>query len=619
MNGNTLLPPKLSGRPLPGTNSDSRFQAIFLDSWRPYAWLAFIVSLLYAHILTFSDYTYFDDYILIKQTFSHIDDLSDIARAFFEDVGRQAQGGNLYRPFLTITFILSAQISGTELFGYHLINILLHAVACCMLFATLNASGSYRSVSFAWTVIFSVHPALTQAVAWVSGRNDSLLAVTILPCFITFIRYTSSPSAKWFLLHVFFFALALLTKETAIAFPAIAFAYAWLVLRKSIVSLTTVPLLVGWGAVILNWQILRRIAQMAQVTDLWQAFGTIFSHLWIAFSYLGAIFWPLDLFFAPVETDVSITSGLIALTILLLVIAFSQKKQWGLVLFSFFWFGIFLAPTFFHFTDILLPPKFYEHRIYVPFIGILFTLSSLSFSERLRLPKRFSIGIIALLVIALGILSYSHSFDYKDSLALHEYAARTSPNDDTQFNRVTMMHIPKKLAGAIEEFRGRTIAQPDSPSTASNTQEPPVAANETKAVLEILKKEEEMEVDDPDLNHAFATALFARGFLVSAEQEFKRAIEQEPQNAELRHNLGVLYYNGHAEEKAEKEWLQAVRLNPLMGDSHHNLCYLYYQWKRYDKALQHCEEAQRLNTSVSPQLVDELRRDLEKSEQGQSK
>ncbi len=79
-------------------------------SWRPYATIAAVGSLLYAHTLTFTSYTHFDDYTLIVRSYPHLDEWSDTGRAFFQDVFHAHQGGNIYRPILTISLILNAQV-----------------------------------------------------------------------------------------------------------------------------------------------------------------------------------------------------------------------------------------------------------------------------------------------------------------------------------------------------------------------------------------------------------------------------------------------------------------------------------------------------------------------------
>lgn len=588
----------------------SVFRRVFLHSWRPFAWLVFSGCLLYAHTVSFSEYTYFDDQVLIAASFSHIDELSDIGHAFLEDAGHQAQGGNLYRPMLTVTFILDAQLSGTSLWAYRLTNILLHTLTCALLFLTLQAFGFQRGPSLVFTLIFCVHPALTQAVSWISGRNDSLLAVFILPCFLFLMRFVAADSLRWFFLHLLFFALAMFTKETSIVVPVLALL---LITAKGekLISLRTVLLLAGWGIVLVNWQILRAAALVAPVGDLVQASKTILSHFWVSLGYLGNIVWPWNIAFAPVEQDISIIPGVAGFLLLIALIAVAERREWGMIFFGVAWFILFLVPTFFHHQNLILPQKFYEHRIYMPLVGILFLLLSIQLPERLKPSRLVQVSWMVLIVGMLGITAFRHSFHFETAMTLREYAARTSPNDHTQFSPVTMLHIPKRLFEEIGKFRGIRFAS-DNSTLAWKTQQPaPDAAIEVRGVLESLKKEQAEKVDDLELNHALAGALFARGFLVSSEREFKRALGRDPQNPELRYNLGVLYYNGHVEEQAEKEWLEALRVNPSMGDAHQNLCYLYYQRSRYAEALQHGEAAQQLGTYVSPQLLNELSLRLE--------
>ena len=93
--------------------------------------------------------------------------------------------------------MLSAQLSGTLPVGYHLIDILLHGMSCCLLFSCLLMFGFHKKVSFWSTMIFCVHPAQTQAVAWIAGRNDSLLAVFILLCVLSLLQYLSTYHLRW--------------------------------------------------------------------------------------------------------------------------------------------------------------------------------------------------------------------------------------------------------------------------------------------------------------------------------------------------------------------------------------------------------------------------------------
>ena len=271
-----------------------------------FIWLALIASLPYLQILTFSEYTCHDDNFLIVESFSYIKKISNIGHAFLEDVSHQGQGGNLYRPLLTISLILSAQISGTMPFGYHLIDIILHCTCCSLLFVTLQMLGFKRSISFLGTLVFCIHPALTQAIAWIPGRNDSLLAIFILLCFISLIKFISTSRTKWYFLNLFFFACAMFTKETGILFPILAMLYYYNLKGKEIISITTVLFFVGWGIVLFNWHILRSAAMITPVGNKFHAVMLVLSTFPVAIYYLGKIFWPFNFAFAPILEDVHI-------------------------------------------------------------------------------------------------------------------------------------------------------------------------------------------------------------------------------------------------------------------------------------------------------------------------
>jgi hypothetical protein len=574
----------------------------FLGSWRPYIWIALIASLPYARILTFSEYTHYDDYFLIVENFSHINKLSYIGHAFIEDVSHQAQGGNLYRPLLTISLIASAQISGMLPFGYHIIDILLHCISCCLLFAALQMIGFKRLLSFSGTLIFCVHPVLTQAVAWIAGRNDSLLAVFILLCFISFIKFFSTFRIRWFFLHLLCFACAMFTKESAIMFPLLALLYSLGLRKEKILSSYTLLFVAGWGIILANWHVLRSASMVAPIGNKLTAASTVFSNLWIAIFYFGKIFWPLNLSFAPIASDIHITVGLVSAGLLIVVILCSERKDWKLIIFGFAWFIAFLIPTFYYDLVVHVPPKFYEHRIYVPLMGIFFSVLSLSFTSIERMLQRIIPYIVFFIVCALGWLSYAHTIDFKNSITLGEYDAATSPNDPRRYSDITRMNIPKHLDQEIKTIQGGSQLQENS-----NT---PVSHEELWKVLNDLRSELKSNHHDPELYHALAIAYFARGLSLSSENNFLEAMQSNPQDAIIPYNLGILYYSVHVKIKAGEAWQEALRLDPTMGNAHLNLSYLYYESGHYHSAWDHCQKAIQLGIAVPSILVSELRRKI---------
>jgi tetratricopeptide (TPR) repeat protein len=121
-----------------------------------------------------------------------------------------------WRPLVTASYVLDAQWSAARPFGYHATNVALHALASVLVLALLRRFALGRGVALIGAVIFAVHPALASAVAWIPGRNDSLLAVMALASWLLLRR-----SMRWgrAIAHLVFFALALLAKETALVLP----------------------------------------------------------------------------------------------------------------------------------------------------------------------------------------------------------------------------------------------------------------------------------------------------------------------------------------------------------------------------------------------------------------
>jgi len=216
-------------------------------------------------------------------------------------------------------------------------------------------------------------------------------------------------------------------------------------------------------------------------------------------------------------------------------------------------------------------------------------------------------------MVMLGVLSYNHSFDFKNHLALREFAARTSPSDDTQYPRVQMMHVPEDLAN---QFLARQAGiSSNDPAKTFKT-----SSFSTQEVRSLLKEAELARLplpDDPTLHHRLAVLYFARGYYVRSLEEFQKAAAEEPENADLQFNLGVLCYDGHAVRRAEQAWLKALQLNPQMAEAHQNLSYLFYEQKQYENAWSHSLEATRLGAPVIPGLATEIQKFLSSSERKQ--
>jgi len=203
-----------------------------------------------------------DDDIKIIDNYEKISDLKNIPDAFYSDSYFQKEG-LYYRPTLTLTLMFDAIIGGKETFGYHLTNLILHIIACLLLYYFLRLFINNRTenkltlnthnLTLFIVALFGVSPLLLNAVAWIPGRNDILLTIFILLSFWFYTKSVETDKFSFTALHFLFFLLALFSKETALVFPLILLLYSILLKRTKLFTKTNITLIIQWTVIILWW------------------------------------------------------------------------------------------------------------------------------------------------------------------------------------------------------------------------------------------------------------------------------------------------------------------------------------------------------------------------------
>ncbi len=137
---------------------------------------------------------------------------------------RDEPWSNYWRPAFVAWLIANERVFGVEsAAGWHVANIALHAIVCGLGFVVLRALGCSRTIAFACTVVFAVHPANVESVAWVSGSPNMLCAAGLLAALLLTLAAVNEPR-RWKWAAAFLaYAIALASKEVAILFPAVAF------------------------------------------------------------------------------------------------------------------------------------------------------------------------------------------------------------------------------------------------------------------------------------------------------------------------------------------------------------------------------------------------------------
>ena len=201
-----------------------------------YLVLAVIAFAVYANSLS-NDFVFDDESVVLSDP--TITSLSNIPKYFTGEEGFHKVIGRYYRPVVSASYAIDCSIYGLKPFGFHLTNVIIHIINSLLFFylLTLIFSGvESKFKDYALLIggaIFAVHPIHTEAVAWVSGRTDSLCFTFFIAAFINYLRYSEAKKNLYLWMTLVFYLLALLTKEMAITFPVIIILYDYIVKKKT--------------------------------------------------------------------------------------------------------------------------------------------------------------------------------------------------------------------------------------------------------------------------------------------------------------------------------------------------------------------------------------------------
>lgn len=399
----------------------------WLDPKWPLVWIFSLGFLAYAQILWFG-LTGWDDGTLLENIDRLPGGLSGLMQAFRSNAFVSSSGA-YYRPALIVSFIADSWFGAAGSSINHLTNIALHLTACGVLYFVLMELGARRVSAFVFSLLFALHPALAPAVAWIPGRNDSLLGACALVSFLFFARYVESRDKVHAFWHLLFFAFALFTKETGLALLLIFPAYLLLAARKKINHPGFGILAFFWLLTTSVWGVLRAQA-VTHVSYL--TAGGMLHGVWInmpgLLQYLGKAVFPFNLSVIPIMRNTSMVWGIAAVAALTAALAFSPARRMRRVVFGSLFFLAFLIPsmTTGGATQSAALVQL-EHRLYLPMVGLILVVMETDLGRRWSADSIFTRATVIPVLLVFAVLTVLHSRDFRSEASFWENALQNSP------------------------------------------------------------------------------------------------------------------------------------------------------------------------------------------------
>lgn len=540
--------------------------AINYSRWFPVI-IILLSVILYGRTLHYQ-YVKMDDTDLIVENEVFIKHLKNIPQAFrqscFEIVGHLTDNKSYYRPILIVSFMIDAQLHGVRSAStYHFFNILYHIIVCLLLYQLLKKLSNNPNLSLVLALLFALHPVNVHAVGWIPGRNDPLLAIFTLLSFHWLIDYYRSRKKKYLALHLLAYTLAVFTKESGVLLLALYFLFILLWQKDIMFFRRKIILPVAYAALTIGWYLARHSVMRGQ-----QELGAGGSFIHVAlknlpymFLYIGKILLPFNLNVMPGINTEAIVLGCISFAALAVLFYYIPDRKKAL--FSLVWFFIFLAPT-------LLVPELpaYEHRDYLPLIGLLIGISQVSFLLNYK-PKadKTTYAFIAIAAVFFAISS-SRLPVFAD-----RFAFWTDGTEDTPFASAACVNVGqlyqeiydheqnKKALALAGEWTRKALAEDSSTLRANNN---------------------------------YGAFLYLSGRQDEAAPYFLREIKFHPTNTDAYKNIGIYYKEKGEPAKAVPYWEKLISINRFYLTAYDELANYYKRTGDLIKAQKYASEGQQL-------------------------
>ena len=477
--------------------------------------------------------------------------------AIASDFWQEGERTDFYRPLVSLSYFLEFRLWRLAPAGYHAANLAYHLLATLAVTWAARLLFASPGAAVLSGAVFAAHPIHTESVAFISGRPDVLAGALLVGAFAFFVR-ARARQRRVSAASLALFGAALLSKETALTFPAILIAYEF--------TAGAAPALPSAPAAPVGRQI-RRLAAL-----VWPYLATAGAYLALRLLVLGAMlgrgvdrtglgargvialnalgeYLRLLLFPYPAAPDrlpdpAVGAPTVAALTVLVLILSAlaGRGRSSRMPSFLFAWFLLTLIPA-----SPLVPgraPQVAERFLYIPSVAWAWLCgwagARLWNSAWCRPPVRR--GIVGALAVGLAAgaigLTVLRERDWQDEYRLFSRMAASEPRSYlAPLNLGTLYVGTGRLREAEAQFRRALELRPTSAPALLGLAVIDSRLGEHERAIRYAVRARDL-APDGDLIHVQLGAIYGiAGRYPEAAASFREAIQRNPRRLQARGNL----------------------------------------------------------------------------------
>ena len=463
-----------------------------------------------------------------------------------------------------IFYWLAFQLGGLNPILFRSINIFFHIGSVFLIYGILSVLYSKRLAIIVATV-FAVHPAVSEAVVWISGGAYPQYTFFFLLSFLLYIL--SRGKKKYHSLSIISYLFSFMSHPQMplslfLIFPL------WEISLGSLKRnwLKTIPFLilsVVYMLITLN-ALPERTNTLQTVNYQERGVDNPLMLIPVAISsYFELIFWPKvltlyhsELSFSPIQFAVRII-----ITLFYFVITFITLKKSKQIFFWLSFFFVALLPTL---TPFRLNWVVAERYLYLPIIGIIIPLVFLFqyLAKKIKV-KQLDLIIVSIIVLILSARTIIRNIDWKNEDNLWIATGKTSPSSPNTHNNlgdVYGRHGDKEAA--LREFQTAIAIKPNYADAYHNLANTYRELNQTDKALENYQKAIQF---NPNLWQSYqniAAIYYQNKQYNKALEYLQKGIAINPNNLNLRIALGVVYLGKGEKDKAKEVFNLILSVDP---------------------------------------------------------
>lgn len=532
-----------------------------------------------------------------------------------------------WHPLTMISYAVDYSFWGLNPLGYHLTNIVLHAIDTFLVFLlvhhlvdiglgfqdlkTINATRFRTHVALIVALLFGIHPIHVESVAWVSERKDVLYAAFFLLTILCYLKYVSGGSKRrlFYGISLIFFILSLMSKPMAVSLPVVLLIFDYYPLKRSEAESTKkiliekLPfLLIGIVCSIITvWaqgaggalMTLERFPLLVRIAVAARAYLFYLIKMILPINLAPYYPYPTGTFFFSVEYLGSIVTMLI---ITYAAIRLFKKNK----LFSAVW--LYYIVTLIPVIGIVQigAQAAADRYTYLPSLGPFVLIGVVVGELYERTSKKNRMAIIAALLIVSCLLmnkTIKQIGIWYDSITLWSHEIKIFPESAyvAYNNRGNIYFCSNNFTQAMNDFNKAIEINPWYADAYNNRGEAYNSVGKYAMAISDLNKTIELNPKNENAYTNRGEAYYNLGNYAQALKDVNKAIELNPQFVKAYNTRGITYANSGNYQKALNEFNMAIALDPEYADAYYNSGLVYQRLGNSEKALLYLNKAAELN------------------------